>query len=340
MNQRKTATVTRIALNNALVNQNMELATFYQQANAGIAEVVLTEFAARLCYKRNEKMGTAPNFVQNVLQHGHLSVAEHASIFLNSSRFGLSAFRFHNVNRFFTKHNTMVAGNIRSWLELLSVHGYSPVSEVLISCFPPAFKVGEIAKEFDPEIFPFENQFSVPSFENVHLLAVNFGSRPKINKVKRDESYTWGRFTFLVEDISRACSHQIARHRGASISEQSQRYVDAGKTPGFVFPPDATPEQRALLEAHYEIAMKSYRVLRDSGMKKEDARFVLPMAMKTRMVISFDKKELLHFLSVRCAPDAQWEVRTVAQRMALQAMLATNHSQFVEIVDKFKLNQI
>lgn len=338
MNQRKAAWVTRIAINSALVNQGMELATFYQQANTGIAEVVLTEFAARVCYNSTGKMGSAPNFVQNVLQHGHLSVAEHASISLYAKKFGVYATRFDLVNRFFTRHSSrMVAGNIRSWLEFLAVNEYSPVSEVIISCFPPAFKVSEVIKEFDPEVFPFENQFSVPSIENVHLLSVNFGSLIRTHKLERDENATWGRFTFLIEGISRACSHQIARHRGASISEQSQRYVDATKNVSFTYPPGASTEQRNELESHYNRAMDSYRRLREGGMKKEDARFVLPMALHTRMVVSFDRKELVHFLKVRCAKDAQWEIRGVAERMAVQAMLATNHPHFVDIVDEFKL---
>ena len=68
-------------------------------------------------------------------------------------------------------------------------------------------------------------------------------------------------------------------------------------------------------------------------MKKEDARFVLPMAIHTRMVVSFDKKELLHFLKVRCAKDAQWEIRGVAEKMAMQAMLATQQPELVQFVE-------
>ena len=117
--------IVRPSLNSALLDSgHSELIMFYQLANAGIPEVVLTEYAARVCYNSASKLGTAPNFVQNVLQHGHLSVAEHASLAIMTHRFergkGLTDF-----NRYFTKSGEYGCGNIRSWLELMGQVDYS-----------------------------------------------------------------------------------------------------------------------------------------------------------------------------------------------------------------------
>ncbi len=327
----------RISVNTAIATANVELAAFYALSKKVGPEVALTEFAARVCYNSTGKLGTSPNFVRGVLGHGHLSVAEHASLAIKRTML-TSDVRL--VNRFFTKNRVYVAGNMRSWIEFLATADYAKKYEVFLSVFPPAFAEDPLLTPIDPKFLEVPVNVSVPNFDNVYLLAVNLGNiLPSTNGSPRNEEETWGRFTFLLEGISRACSHQIARHRGASISEQSLRYVDAGKVAAFTYPEDITDGQREVLKFSYDMAFNAYTALRQSGMKKEDARFVLPLAMQTRMVVSFDKKELVHFLKVRCAKDAQWEVRKAAEKMAMQAFLATGNVEFEKIVKDFGIGE-
>lgn len=129
-------------------------------------------------------------------------------------------------------------------------------------------------------------------------------------------------FTFAVEGISRACSHQIVRHRIASYSQQSQRYVT--DTMDYVIPPaiEKIPEARARFEKFMDDVSDAYADLRDILVEhgretkaNEDARFVLPQAAETKIVITMNCRSLLHFFNLRCCTRAQWEVRKVADAM-------------------------
>lgn len=124
-------------------------------------------------------------------------------------------------------------------------------------------------------------------------------------------------FTFGVEGISRACSHQLVRHRIASYSQQSQRYVSHKERFAAVIPPSVAerPELRERFEAFLEEAHKAYRELLDAGIPAEDARFVLPNAAETKIVVTMNARELHHFFSLRCCRRAQWEIRAMAVEM-------------------------
>ena len=124
-------------------------------------------------------------------------------------------------------------------------------------------------------------------------------------------------FSFEITDVSRALLAQITRHRIASFSVQSQRYV---KQDGFdyVMPPSIQAlgaEQAEQFRAQMAQIDRWYRQWIDCGLPKEDARFVLPNAATTRMVVTMNARELMHFFELRCAPDAQWEIRQVAMEM-------------------------
>lgn len=132
-------------------------------------------------------------------------------------------------------------------------------------------------------------------------------------------------FTFAVDGISRACSHQLVRHRVASYSQQSQRYVRFGGDGGFVMPPSiaASPEARQVFLEAMESARRSYETLVELGKAEgrknesvyEDARFVLPNAAETKIVVTMNARELRHFFSVRCCRRAQWEINRLAWTM-------------------------
>jgi thymidylate synthase (FAD) len=122
--------------------------------------------------------------------------------------------------------------------------------------------------------------------------------------------------TFELSGISRACSHQLVRHRLASYSQESQRYVEL-TAPEWVVPPaiQADPEARAVWEQFTAQVGAAYEALRARGIRKEDARFVLPNATATRLVVTMNFRELRHFFRLRITPAAQWEIREVAVRM-------------------------
>ena len=147
-------------------------------------------------------------------------------------------------------------------------------------------------------------------------------------------------FTFGIEEVSRTLLAQITRHRIASFSVQSQRYVKE-KQFSFVTPPEIAADEQA--SALYQQAMKSahdsylqladilqqkhYRQMVGQGMDEkkaksaaekkaiEDARFVLPNACETKMVVTMNARSLQNFFHLRCCSRAQWEIRELAEKM-------------------------
>jgi thymidylate synthase (FAD) len=124
-------------------------------------------------------------------------------------------------------------------------------------------------------------------------------------------------FTFGIEGISRACSHQLVRHRLASYSQQSQRYVSHKERFAAVTPPSvaALPELKKRYGSLLDEIHQVYRELVDAGIPAEDARFVLPNAAATKLVLTMNARELFHFFNLRCCRRAQWEIRAMAREM-------------------------
>lgn len=137
-------------------------------------------------------------------------------------------------------------------------------------------------------------------------------------------------FTFAIEGISRACSHQLVRHRMASYSQQSQRYV---KMDGFeyVMPESFTTtvtddywntesgDNSTLASEEFETLMEVigelYERMIRAGISEEDARYILPNACCTNIVVTMNGRELRHFFKLRCCTRAQWEIRELADKM-------------------------
>jgi thymidylate synthase (FAD) len=124
-------------------------------------------------------------------------------------------------------------------------------------------------------------------------------------------------YTFAIDGVSRALTHQLVRHRLASYNQQSQRYVTYTSEPTFVVPPSvaADPAARAVFDEACGSAFESYRALLDAGVPAEDARYLLPNAMETKIVVTMNVRELLHFFELRCCKRAQWEIRDLALEM-------------------------
>jgi thymidylate synthase (FAD) len=124
-------------------------------------------------------------------------------------------------------------------------------------------------------------------------------------------------FTFGIEGISRACSHQLVRHRIASYSQQSQRYVAVQERFVAVMPPTIAenPQLVARFEQFLNDCHALYGELMAAGVPAEDARFVLPNAAATKLVMTMNARELRHFFALRCCRRAQWEIRAMATAM-------------------------
>ena len=124
-------------------------------------------------------------------------------------------------------------------------------------------------------------------------------------------------YTFAVDGVSRAMTHQLVRHRLASYNQQSQRYVTYAQTPAFVTPPSVADDPAAFeaFALATRAAFDAYRSLVDAGIPAEDARYLLPNAMETKIVITMNVRELLHFFELRCCKRSQWEIRELALGM-------------------------
>ena len=140
----------------------------------------------------------------------------------------------------------------------------------------------------------------------------------KVREMGHDSVLEHVTFTFLVEGVSRALLAQLTRHRIASFSVQSQRYVSYAKGFGYVVPPAV----RALGDdalAEYEAQMAQMQTWYESWQARlganEDARFVLPNACETRLLVTMNARELRHFFALRMCERAQWEIRALAERM-------------------------
>ena len=135
-----------------------------------------------------------------------------------------------------------------------------------------------------------------------------------------------GSFTFDLQGVSRAASHQIVRHRIASFSQQSQRYVKITRSYGYLKPSGIPEDLKVPVEIHgqkmdlnfadvMDLTRQAEEGLVAKGIKAEDSRYLRPNAATTNIVMSMSPRQLIHFFNLRCAPDAQWEIRDLAWSM-------------------------
>lgn len=117
--------------------------------------------------------------------------------------------------------------------------------------------------------------------------------------------------TFHVSGISRVCSHQFVRSKHLDFLQRSQRYCAEEKADFII--PHATPEQSFDIYKHYNFCLSMYNRLISEGMKKEDARFVLPESTTTELIVTGNFQAWLDFIALRADKHAQWEIRQVAK---------------------------
>ena len=182
-----------------------------------------------------------------------------------------------------------------------------------------------------------EQNLTDESVEKFLNMLINIGHESPLEHVT---------FTFAVEGISRSCSHQIVRHRIASFSQQSQRYVKLDQFE-YIVPPEIESIEEAkelfidamnkdqeaydklvdiLFEKHYNNLIesgKNEKEAKRNAEKKaiEDARYVFPNACQTKMVFTMNTRSLYNFFNHRCCERAQWEIRELSIEMLRQVRL-------------------
>lgn len=165
----------------------------------------------------------------------------------------------------------------------------------------------------------------------------------KLNALHHESPMEHASFTFAVEGISRSLSHQLVRHRIASYSQQSQRYVKFNEM-NYIVPPQIAenPKAELLFRKAMDAASESYREISEllfetkfqeyleqgvseakarsqaEKMAIEDARYVFPNACETKVLFTMNARSLLHFFELRCCERAQWEIRAMATEMLRQ----------------------
>jgi thymidylate synthase (FAD) len=125
-------------------------------------------------------------------------------------------------------------------------------------------------------------------------------------------------FTFLVEGISRVTSHQLVRHRIASYTQESQRYSAVERDyviPDTVIKAGFEEEFRKLMGEAYRL----YDKMVNAGVPYEDARYIIPQAVTTRLLMTVNLRELIHIACLRLSPHAQWELRELVKLMIDEA---------------------
>lgn len=145
------------------------------------------------------------------------------------------------------------------------------------------------------------------------------GNGPLVERLKEMghmSPFEHASITFEINGVSRALTHQLVRHRIASYSQQSQRYVTMENVE-FVCPPaiEENSALKMLWDNWTKNTMDFYKLLQDEGLKNEDARFVLPNACTSKIIMTMNCRSLLQFFEERCCGKAQWEIRELANRM-------------------------
>lgn len=275
----------------------------------------LIEYAGRVCYRSTARMGTAPDFVHARIREGHTDILEHAWIsMVDGIDFPFDLVEFYKKCRYLFADELgegqyLISGGSRAWLEYFR-HDSSVMAECALVA--PSIFDEKIAPDTltDDRIQPVEPRQHGQS--KVAMLAAHNPAR--FYAVRNAVEHCAA--TFMIEGVSRTLTHQLVRHRLGNFSMESQRYVDLEKGGwSAIVPPSIAenPDALAVLDGFWGEAEVAYAKLRDLGIRKEDARFILPNAAETRLVVTMSLSGWRHFISLRDDKAAQWEIRHVAQ---------------------------
>jgi thymidylate synthase (FAD) len=303
----------------------------------------LIEYAGRVCYRSTQRMGTAPEFISARVREGHEDIIEHVTATVQVSGTD-EPLRWRLINRHCEVSELgdgrwLVSGNTRVWLDFFRRGLARPALPLLIAIAPKVFAefsgeqgtaTGSPAFQ-PPDPSSLELAALLPAEEGPMRVTLLGFTQPELADPRLAVDH--GTATFLFEGISRTCTHQLVRHRLASFSQESQRYVDLSKGGWKAIVPPAVaenPQAMAELDEFWRIAEAKYEVLRQMGIRKEDARFLLPNAAETRIVATMNFAAWSHFLWLRAVDKAaQWEIRAMGQA-ALRMLYALAPDVFAE----------
>lgn len=319
-----------------------DLATLWQ--GKGTFAENMMEYAGRVCYRSTARMGTAPDFIADRIREGHEDIIEHVVVTVRlqvepgdapaDSPAGWRGINRHGEVSDLGNGAWLVSGNTRVWLDLFRGGIGLAALPAVRAVAPAVFSVlpgGETGEDGEtrgsvrrtPERPPDGGWAPDGGWERL---------RPREDGPMRVTLLGWtqpaladpalrmahGAATFFFEGISRTCTHQLVRHRLASFSQESQRYVDLNKGDWRAIVPPAVaanPAALAEMEEFWRLAEEKYARLRSLGIRKEDARFLLPNAAETRIITTMNYAAWTHFLWLRAVDKAaQWEIRLMGQR--------------------------
>jgi thymidylate synthase (FAD) len=306
-----------------------DLAALWQGKGAYAENMV--EYAGRVCYRSTQRMGSAPDFISARVREGHEDIIEHVVVSVRFTDASDEPLRWRLANRHcevtdLGSGSWIVSGNLRVWLDLFR-RGIGAAAVPLVRSVAPAVFTDLGSAEDAPtagsatidlrDPLPAETVAALASQSDGQMRVTLLGfSQPRLPDPGLLLHH--GAATFLFEGISRACTHQMVRHRLGSFSQESQRYVDLSKGGWNPVVPAAfadLPGARAVLDEFWALAENKYAQLRKLGVRKEDARFLLPNAAETRIVATMNFAGWSHFLWLRAVDKAaQWEIRALGQR--------------------------
>jgi len=321
------------ALTPSLLASYGDLATIFA-GKSTYAEAIM-EFAGRVCYRSTQRMGTAPDFIAARVREGHEDIIEHVVVTVRI-RNSVEPMYWRMVNRHCEVSDLgdgewIVSGNTRVWLDFFRRGVALEALPILRKVAPSVFYEFADSEQLQEAVSKEgEEQEVTPSSAlpaDFHALRpVQLGpmrvtllgyTQPLLEDPKLALDH--GSATFFFEGISRACTHQLVRHRLASFSQESQRYVELSKGGWKAIVPPAVAENEAAmaeLAEFWRIAEEKYARLRELGIRKEDARFLLPNAAETRIVATMNFAAWSHFLWLRAVDKAaQWEIRALGQEV-------------------------
>ena len=311
------------ALTLATVAAIGDLGTIWQ-GKADYAENVV-EFAGRVCYRSTHRMGAASDFIADRVREGHEDIIEHLVVTLRVTD-SLEPLRWRLLNRHCEVSELgggdwLVSGNTRVWLDFFRRGIALEAVPILCALAPGIFAeyagLGTAPVMVNPPVvLDAEALETLAPFEQGPMRVTLLGyTQPLL--ADPAQALHHGAATFFFEGISRTCTHQLVRHRLASFSQESQRYVDLSKGGWRAIVPPAVaenPQAMAELSEFWRIAEEKYATLRGLGIRKEDARFLLPNAAETRIVATMNFAAWSHFLWLRAVDKAaQWEIRAMGQ---------------------------
>ena len=272
----------------------------------------LIELCGRTCYKSEDKItaDSADKFVQMVVKRGHLSVLEHATLALSIPDRVVSQF-FEDYRGLLSHMNlsgetthegaTIISGNLRAWMELLVAGGflatgYNQIENIIMAYCPPAH-----------DAF-FKNEIREPVIKNIKPISIN-----EIPEEERPlHEYKTVRFI-----TNRGVTHELVRHRPASYSQESTRYCNyGGKEMEFIRPvwwEESTKFGRNIFNIACEDSEHDYKQALKVGWRPEQAREILPNALKTEIVVTANLKEWAHILKLRTSKAAHPQIRALME---------------------------